>query len=396
MKLHTSIIQLITCSIAVCSIISSCKPTIEGPPPPPPAAAVVPNQPATNKITIFQKSTEGYSCFRIPAIIKTKKGTLLAFAEARKNSCADNGDIDLVVKRSLDNGVTWGPTIKVWDDGTNTCGNPVPVIDQSTGDIVMLMSWNRGADDISAINNGTGVPRRVYVTRSSDDGVTWAAATNISATTTKPEWGWISTGPCHGIQLTKGAKAGRLVVPSCFITVNKDATKRVQSAYMIYSDDHGATWTAGNTADPASFTPNETTVTELSDGKLLLNSRCSGKNFRVSAISEDGGTTWTTVQGEYALIDPVSQGSLLSYTYNNAYTLFFSNAASTTRVNMSITTSKDNGKSWTKRFVVNTGQSAYSDIAIVSDTLVGIAYETGTANPYELIRFESYSLNYFK
>ncbi|MBN9298828.1 MAG: exo-alpha-sialidase [Filimonas sp.] len=396
MKQKSFIINIVSLAMAASVIICSCKPSIEGPPPPPPPTAAPPDQPATQKVNIFTKSTEGYSCFRIPAIVKTKTGTLLAFAEARKNSCADNGDIDLVVKRSTDNGVTWGKTIKVWDDGTNTCGNPVPIVDQSTGDIILVMSWNRGSDDIGAINNGTGVPRRVYVTRSSDDGVTWATPTNVSATTTKPEWGWISTGPCHGIQLTKGTNAGRLVVPSCFIEANKDATKRKQSAYMIYSDDHGATWQMGNVADPGAFTPNESTVVELSDGKLLLNSRCSGKSFRVSSLSADGGVTWATVQGEYALVDPVSQGSLLGANYNNNYLLFFSNDASTTRVNMSISTSKDNGKTWAKRFVVNTGQSAYSDIAIVSDTLIGITYETGQVNPYELIRFESYSLNYFK
>ncbi len=95
---------------------------------------------------IFEKGEKGYSCYRIPAIVKTTKGTLLAFAEARKNSCSDTGNIDLVLRRSSNDGATWGEMVMVWDDGENTCGNPAPVVVEETGKIILLMTWNNGAD----------------------------------------------------------------------------------------------------------------------------------------------------------------------------------------------------------------------------------------------------------
>lgn len=393
MKRYLYLLSMLTYTAIACS---SCKTGVEGPPPP--APEIVPNTAltATSKVNIYEKGTEGYNCFRIPAIVKTKQGTLLAFAEARKNSCADHGNIDMVVKRSTDGGKTWGPLITIWDDGANTCGNPVPVVDESTGTVHLVMSWNKGTDDIGAINNGTGLPRRAYVTKSSDDGLTWATPANISSTVLKPEWGWLSTGPCHGIQLKKGPHAGRLVIPACFITVNAVAANRKESAFTMYSDDHGATWQLGGVVPAAGFLPSETTVAERSDGKLLMNSRCTGKNYRISSLSDDGGETWSAMRAEYPLTDPVNQGSLLSHTLNNEYTLFFSNAASTTRTKMAITTSKNNGENWAKRYIVNPGQVAYSDLVIVSDQSIGITYETGIVNPYELITFETFPLDSFK
>jgi len=387
--LISTLVILVTSSI-------SCKTEVEGPPPTAPAATPNTQLSSTATMDIYAKGTEGYSCFRIPAIVKTKQGTLLAFAEARKTNCADNGNIDLVVKRSTDEGATWGPLITIWDDGSNTCGNPVPVVDQSTGNIHLVMSWNVGSADIGAINNGTAVPRRAYATSSTNDGLTWATPSNISSTTMKPDWGWLSTGPGHGIQLTKGQHAGRLVIPGCFITVNAVAANRDESAFIMYSDDHGTTWKSGGIADPANYSPSETTVAELADGKLLMNSRCTGKNYRISSVSTDGGATWSVMRAEYPLIDPVNQGSLLAHTLNAEYTLFFSNAASTSRTNMAITTSKNNGENWAKRFIVNSGQVAYSDLVITSEKHIGIMYETGIVNPYELIRFETFALDSFK
>lgn len=95
-------------------------------------------------INVFQKGEEGYACFRIPAIVQSKSGTLLAFAEARKNSCSDTGNIDLVLKRSEDGGKNWSRIITVWDDQNNVCGNPVPIIDQATGKIILVACWNSG------------------------------------------------------------------------------------------------------------------------------------------------------------------------------------------------------------------------------------------------------------
>lgn len=331
---------------------------------------------------IFKERSEGYSCFRIPAIVKTKDGTLLAFAEARKQNCRDEGDIDLVLKRSTDGGQTWGPMQMVWDDAGNTCGNPSPVVDQNTGTVHLLMTWNLGEDNIGEINSGTSKDtRRVYVTRSTDDGKTWAAPAEITASVKRPEWGWYATGPVHGIQLTKGAYAGRLVIPCDYIEVGPG---RRGYSHVIYSDDAGATWKIGGVSPDANV--NESTVAELSDGRLMLNMRSSSSVRRV-ATSSDGGLTFGNMYADNTLIEPICQGSLLAATVAGKHTLFFSNPASSTRHNMTLRLSTDNGSTWPKKYTVHSGPSAYSDIVMVADNQVGIFYEGGTANPYQGIAF---------
>ncbi|MBO9633147.1 MAG: exo-alpha-sialidase [Chitinophagaceae bacterium] len=357
---------------------------------------VIPPKPGnslpTDSLYIFKERSDGYRCFRIPAIIKAKDGTLLAFAEARKNSCGDEGDIDLVLKRSTDGGKTWGPLIKIWDDGANTCGNPAPVVDQATGRIVLLMTWNNGEDDISEIGNGTSIDtRRVYLTHSDDNGATWATAQEITSTVKRPEWGWYATGPCHGIQLQTGVHAGRMVIPCDYI--EKKANGGRGFAHVIISDDKGATWRIGGISPKDKA--NESTIAELSDGKLQLNMRASGATARLVAISEDGGETFKDMRTDYALVEPVCQGSLTSGKVNNTFSLFFSNPASTTRVNMTIKWSVDNGSTWSKYYRVHAGPAAYSDLVMLSDSHIGILYEGGTSTPYQGIAFRQIAFEEF-
>jgi sialidase-1 len=130
-----------------------------------------PQQP--QQADVFVSGKDGYHTYRIPVLVVTKKGTLLAFCEGRKKGRADSGDIDLLVKRSEDWGKSWSNQQVVWDDGENTCGNPCPVVDQQTGTIWLLMTWNHGDDSEGEIKNNTGKEtRRVWVSRSDDDGVT--------------------------------------------------------------------------------------------------------------------------------------------------------------------------------------------------------------------------------
>ena len=98
----------------------------------------------TERVDLFSAGDGGVHTYRIPAIVQTQGGVLLAFAEARHNSRSDTGDIDLVVRRSTDGGRTWGETITVWDDGGNVCGNPCPVVDRRTGRVLLLSTWNNG------------------------------------------------------------------------------------------------------------------------------------------------------------------------------------------------------------------------------------------------------------
>jgi sialidase-1 len=360
---------------------------LEGPPPDP---VLDLNEGDSTFNYIFRQRYEGYACYRIPALIRAKDGTLIAFAEARKNSCSDTGDIDLVMKRSSDNGQTWGPLEKIWDDGANTCGNPAPVLDETTGTIHLLLTWNHGSDDIGEINANTGIDtRRVYISSSNDHGATWSAPQEITSSTKRPEWGWYATGPCHGIQLKSGPQAGRLLIPCDYIEIG---TRRSFS-HVIYSDDHGATWQIGGISP--SDGANESTMAELSDGRLMLNMRNSGPG-RYVAISTDAGLSWQNMRRDATLTEPVCQASLLSAAMSSHNQLFFSNPASTRREKMTIRWSTDDGTTWAKKYEVYAGPSAYSDLVQISDTEVAVLFEGGKTSPYTGLSFEIVSLTEFR
>ncbi|RZL51113.1 MAG: exo-alpha-sialidase [Pedobacter sp.] len=360
-----------------------------------PKAPAAPTTGNTNYNHIYKSNEGGYYCFRIPAIIKTKQGTLLAFAEARKNNCGDEGDIDMVVKRSTDKGKTWSALSVVWTDGENTCGNPAPVVDEVTGKIHLLMTWNLGTDDISTINNGTSKDtRRVYKTSSVDDGVTWVAPKEITSDVKLAAWGWYATGPCHGIQISKGTFKGRLVIPCD--NIEKGAGRKGYS-HVIYSDNNGDTWKLGGVTPPISVNPNESTVAELSDGSLMLNMRvASNNNLRMKSISTDGGLTWSVPVDALGLVDPVCQGSLISATVGTQHTLLFSNPSSITRTNMTIKMSADNGVTWPKAYSVFTGMSAYSDLVMIENNEIGILYEAGVTRFSDGIAFRNVNVSEIK
>jgi sialidase-1 len=380
-----TIASLLFCSVAL--LTSACG-EIETPPLVTPADKGV--QGNSDGI-IFKERTEGYFCYRIPAIIKTRSGALLAFAEGRKYNCSDEEDIDLVVKRSTDSGKTWSALVKVWDDANNTCGNPAPVVDQATGNIHLLMTWNLGEDDIGEINEGTSKnTRRVFVTKSTDDGVTWAAPKEITTSVKLPSWGWYATGPCHGLQVSGGTFAGRMIIPCDNIGIGAG---RQGFSHVIYSDDGGTTWKLGGITPQDKV--NECSVAELSDGRVMLNMRQSGSTFRRVSVSGDGGATWGNLYTDANLIEPVCQGSLVSGKIGATHTLFFSNPASVERKNMTIKRSTDDGATWPKSHVVHAGPSAYSDIVLMSEQEIGILYEGGVAKPYEGIVFKIIPLTVF-
>lgn len=334
---------------------------------------------------IFMENTEGYRCFRIPALVQTTKGTILAFAEGRKDSRADEGKIDLVMRRSEDGGKTWSCLSTIWEDGANTCGNPSPVVGPD-GRVHLLMTWNLGTDKIGMINNGTSKDtRRVYYTYSDDDGLTWRKPSEITSQAKKPEWGWYATGPCHAIVMTREPYRNRIVVPCDCIEVGAD---RKQYSHVIWSDDNGHTWNIGGTVEGG----NESTVAELPDGRLILNMRNSSQ-FRTISYSSDGGKTWTAPEQNRDLIDPVCQGSMLNVYHSGEHTLFFSNAAAEKRRRMTIKKSSDGGKTWTWAMEVYTGHSAYSDIVALKSNELGILYENGVSNSSERISFEKFDIN---
>lgn len=338
---------------------------------------------------VFISGQDGYHTYRIPAVIRAANGALLAFAEARKSGGGDSGDIDLVLKRSTDGGRTWSAQQVVWDDAANTCGNPCPVLDTSTGTLWLLLTHNLGTDrerDIAARTaKGT---RTVWVTNSQDHGVTWAKPVEITSTTKDPAWTWYATGPGVGIQIQSGAHAGRLVIPCDHNYDDPTEQKHLSGSHAIYSDDHGRTWKLGGTIRPK---VNECQVVELHDGAgtLLMNMRSNfGRNLRAQAWSKDGGMTWTSPEDAPALIEPVCQASVIRAEPN---VLLFSNPAAKTRVNLTVRVSSDDAKTWRELAVLHEGPSAYSSLVALESGSAGCLYERGAKRAYEKITFARFS-----
>lgn len=331
---------------------------------------------------LFIAGMHGYHTYRIPSLILTRKGTLLAFCEGRRYSASDTGDIDLLLRRSTNQGRTWDKQSVVVKGGGDTIGNPCPVIDRRNGTIWLLLTRNPGyltEKEIRASDpRGT---RTVWVTSSTDDGATWATPRDITGSAKAPDWTWYATGPGIGIQL----RSGRLLIPC-------DHNKRGSGArhsHVIYSDDRGATWKIGGVLDENT---NECQVVECSDRSLLINMRSyHGKNRRAVARSRDGGLTWSPVTLDDALIEPVCQASLVRHSKGK---LLFSNPASARRENMTLRMTLDEGRTWPVSRVLYPGPSAYSSLAVLPNRSIACLYERGEKSPYERIVFVRVTLDW--
>jgi sialidase-1 len=327
---------------------------------------------------IFVSGQGGYHTYRIPAIVCTQRGTLLAFCEGRKNNGSDTGDIDLLIRRSSDNGTTWADAEVVWDDGANTCGNPCPVVDRDTGVIWLPLTWNSGQTHEREIAPGFGTDsRRVFMTSSKDDGKTWAEPREITSETKDKSWSWYATGPGAGIQIERGPQRGRLIIP-CDHKMPAEAPADY-FAHVIYSDDHGKTWQLGGSTPNGQ--ENECEVVELTDGRLMLNMRNYDRSVhaRQIAFSGDGGLTWQDQRHDQTLIEPICQASIRRFRWpqgNEPGMILFSNPASPkSRKNMTIRASLDDGKSWPFARQIHARGSAYSCLVVLPDGQVGCLYE---------------------
>ena len=340
---------------------------------------------------VFVSGKDGYHTFRIPSVVLTTKGTLLAFCEGRKNNRSDTGNIDLVMKRSTDGGKSWSPMSMVWNDGPNTCGNPCPVVDQKTGTIHLLLTWNSGKVHESKIQPGFGEDsRRVFVSSSTDDGNSWTKPKEITAATKKKDWTWYATGPGAGIQIEKGGHAGRLVIPCDHKTeANGDRSFR---SHVIYSDDHGKTWQLGGIAPKPMV--NECEVVELSYDRLLLNMRNYDKSIRARQVcfSKDGGLTWESQRHDKKLIEPTCQASIRRLrwpTEEHSGVILFSNPGSTNkRDKLTIRASYDDGATWKHSRVLYSGGSAYSCLVILKNQDIGNLYEKDGYKRIVFTRFD--------
>jgi sialidase-1 len=352
-------------------------------------SAIAPASTATAALEekdLFISGEDGYHTYRIPALLVTAKGSVLAFCEGRKTGGGDHGDVDLVMKRSTDGGRTWSALQLVHDEGGEakiTIGNPCPVVDAKTGTIWLPFTRDNKA---------------VFITSSTDDGATWSAPRDLSATTMKPDWSWVATGPGIGIQLTRGAHAGRLVIPSDH--KRSPAGEPFEwNSHMMFSDDAGQSW---QLSAPIKAGANECQVIEREDGSLLVNARMQG-NFegcRGIATSTDGGATWSEISQEKQLPCPKCQGSLLRY---DEHRLLVSNPfppapvegkPSGARVNLTIRSSTDDGKTWPVAKRLHEGPSAYSTLARLPDGTILCLYETGEKGAYKVLRLARLNLEW--
>lgn len=357
---------------------------------------------------VFVSGQKGYSTFRIPAVVQvpgsgTAGPVLVAFAEGRRESGADHGDVDVVERRSTDGGCTWTALREVAGSGPNTRGNPVPVVDPS-GRLVLLTTRNGGATTEADIMSGDAVPadgRRVFVQSSDDAGVTWSRSREITAQVKRPGWRWYATGPGHGIALTTGPHKGRLVVGADHsVTPSPDSgdngsEPRWYAGHSLLSDDGGRTWRIGyvDAAGDGRVNVNETAVAQLPDGRVYFNARDqkgTDRGSRAHAWSDDGGTTlqapFRTVPGITA---PSVEGSLLQ-TWDGRGSgplLLAAPGDPRDRLGMTVRASLDGGVTWSAGYRLTKARAAYSDLVQIDSEHVGLLYETGSVTPYDTVTF---------
>ena len=366
----------------------------------------VPEGLALEKTDLFEADTGGYAIYRIPGIVATPGGALLAYCEARKDYRGDWGDIDVLVRRSTDGGRTWtSPDVLVdvrgvaknpaavaqnlGDEDAITVNNPVAIADRETGAVHFLYCVEYG---------------RCFYMRSDDDGATFSEPTEITGAfeAFRPEYDWkvIATGPGHGIQLENG----RLLVPIWMSLGTGGHAHRPSVVSTIYSDDHGATWQRGELAlvDGLTYTypdqpgaqavvnPSETVAVQLADGRVMLNARTeSPEHRRAITTSPDGAAAWSAPAFDEQLYEAICMGSIVRLTeepQHDRNRIVFANPDSRpvaaeygvrARRNLSVKLSYDEGETWPVNKVLDAGISAYSDLAVGPDKAIYCFYERG-------------------
>ncbi len=359
-------------------------------------------------VPVFTSGREGHKSYRIPAVINLPNGDLLAFAEGRVNGAGDFGDINIVMKRSVDQGKTWTAIQTIVDADSLQAGNPAPVVDlfdpeYPTGRIFLF--YNTGNNHEGEIRKGNGL-REVWYKTSVDNGANWSNPVNITSQVHRPnqpqvnasynfpeDWRSYANTPGHAMQFLNGKFKGRIFVAANHSAGNPKNNFMDYAAHGFFTPDHGKTFRLGETVKMPGG--NESMAAELSNDKLVMNSRNQQGNIkaRIVSISSDGGATWDTTYFDKTLIDPVNQGSILSLgKMNGKEMVAFCNAAdSINRNNLTLRISFDDAKTWEKSYVVDRTDdpskkdyTAYSDLVKIAENKVGVLYER---NNYSQIVF---------
>ncbi|MBD8063688.1 exo-alpha-sialidase [Actinomycetaceae bacterium Sa1BUA1] len=332
---------------------------------------------------------EGFANYRIAALAVANNGDVLASYDGRPTAADSPGPNSILQRRSTDNGETWGEQTVIRQGRTEApiqgFSDPSYVVDRETGSIFNfhVFSLDRGFGNSQP---GTDPADRnvihANVARSDDNGETWTHRTITADITAELGWRSRFAASGQGIQLKYGPHAGRLVQQ--YTIINDDLGGAFQ-AVSVYSDDHGETWQVG---EPVGTGMDENKTVELSDGRVMLNSRDSQRSgFRKVAISEDGGHSYGEVVVDRQLPDPTNNASIVRAFPNaeegspEAKVLLFSNAgSSSTRSNGTVRMSCDDGRTWPVSRVFQPGGMAYSTLATQPDGSVGLLYEPDAGN----------------
>lgn len=364
--------------------------------------------PFIEKVDVFEAAKEGYALYRIPGIVVTKRGTVLAYCEARKSDRGDWGAIDILLRRSTNNGATWLPRTTIAAVPGPKAKNPVAIAQKlaTPGEVtynnpVAIAHASGGVSFLFCLEYA-----RCFAMNSDDDGVTWSKPIEITASFDKfrPEYDWkvLATGPGHGIQL----KAGRLVVPVWLSLGTGGHAHRPSVTSVIYSDDLGRTWSRGEIAGPNEgdwSVPNETSAVQLADERVLLNMRSESKaNRRLLTTSRDGATGWSKPQFHEQLHEPICMASMVRLSETPAsdkHRLLFSNPHNLARTdgkeapgkgrdrkNVSVKLSYDESATWPVNKTVEPGFSGYSDLAVANDGTILLFYERGSTDGKDIYR----------
>jgi Neuraminidase (sialidase) len=354
-------------------------------------AATRAGEPILEKTDLFEANTDGYAQYRIPGLVVTRKGTLLAYCEARKSTKSDWGTIDILLRRSTDGGKSWGPARKVVTPPKDSTKNPVALTRNLAGPDDVTIN-----NPVAIVDRQTGALHFLYCVeyarcfrmRSDDDGQSFTEPVEITRAFEefRPEYDWkvLATGPGHGIQLSNG----RLLVPIWLSTGTGGHAHRPSAVSVITSDDHGETWKRGEIVvkHPNPVNPSETSAVELADGRVMLNIRHESEpRLRGVSISPDGVTGWSKARFDGGLPDPVCFGSLARLSGrpegDKDRILFVNlhNPAGRERRNLTVKLSEDGGQTWPLSRAIEPGTSGYADLAVGSDGMIYCLYERGTA-----------------
>ena len=343
----------------------------------------------------------GFKCHRIPALTTATNGWIIAAWDGRPETCQDAPQANSIVYRiSKDGGKSWTPiqTALAGTPGANKVGfsDPSFVVDRTTGTIFLfsVKSFDAGLfqSQLGTDPNARNI-LHAHVVESHDNGQTWVNPRTITDQVTQghdDQWFTRFASSGEGIQLRYGAHAGRLIQQ--YAVANAGSTSLM--AVSVYSDDHGASWKPGA---PSEGSADENKVVELSDGRLLLNSRTQGTaGQRLEAISYDGGQTWGPFRHNWDLTDPRNNASIIRAYPNapqgsaRARVLLFSNAdSSSARANGTIRVSYDDGFTWNEGKVFESGDMAYSTLHALSDGTWGLLYETGGYKNIDFMRVDA-------